>query len=64
VDFVEYLPTQEDKDVVLHYLRLFETMKPKLDRQRKSVIHGDTNECNVLVEGSKAAGISVNSSLI
>lgn len=54
---MEYLPSPADKEVVLHYLELFEAVKPKLDRQRMSIIHGDANECNVLVEGAKAAGI-------
>lgn len=55
-EFTQYLPTAEDKEVVEHYLRIFEENKPKLDRQRRSIIHGDANECNVLVDGQKAAG--------
>ncbi|MGB1287227.1 MAG: aminotransferase class III-fold pyridoxal phosphate-dependent enzyme, partial [Aggregatilineales bacterium] len=49
-DYLHYIETDEQRSMVEHCLTLFEdNISPELESLRKSVIHGDANDYNVLV---------------
>lgn len=55
---LEYIKNAADRKIVRHYFSAFEqTVLPRLDTLRKSVIHSDLNEANIIVQDGKIAGL-------
>jgi len=55
-DYLDYIPDARRRAMVRRVLDRFKREKP-LDQVRRSVIHGDANPHNVLVEGEEITGL-------
>ena len=52
-----HIKNDEDRRVVAYFLQQFSLLKPELQAVRKSMIHADVNDYNMLVQGQKISGI-------
>lgn len=56
--FVHDIPEPENRKIVIYFLQQFkETVVPILPKLRKSIIHNDANDWNVLVKEGQISGI-------
>ena len=56
--YIDDIPKAENKKLVLYFFQQFEeVVSPKLPYLRKSIIHNDANEWNILTNKGKVTGI-------
>jgi ethanolamine-phosphate phospho-lyase len=54
---IEYIANPSDKKIVRHYFSVFENeVLPKFPSLRKSIIHSDLNEANIIIKDNKVNG--------
>jgi ethanolamine-phosphate phospho-lyase len=54
---LDYITNPADKKIVQHYFSVFENdVVPKFSTLRKSVLHGDLNEANIIIHNGKVNG--------
>ena len=52
--FIKYIPDPSKRKIVLFYFQQFEEfVEPKLKELRRSIIHNDANEWNILINKKK-----------
>lgn len=56
--YIKDIPSAKDRNLIKYYFQQYdENVVPKISKLRKSIIHGDVNEWNVLVKNNDVTGI-------